>query len=136
MGEHQYRDCGNDIEPRLALYVSLQRPEDKAPFKKDLNACLDTGSSITFIPIELKREVKLYPHRTRPYELTTITTYMLWVYADCYTPQLIEVAFDPNDAQRDYAILGRNLLNKWYLLLRGPECRFFVDEQGDRCLYK
>jgi len=88
-------------------------------------ALLDTGSDITAIPRSLASEIQIYPIGQIRLEDVQAQTQKVLTYAvqltvvDLIIPRL-EVIL----TGLDYAILGRDVLNRLYVLLNGPEARF------------
>ena len=131
MGDHPYHKWFSAEELCPALYVSLTRPNDTEPFLEDLIAAVDTGSPFTFVPEKHKRIITLHPARTVslkwPYFGPKQTaTYLVKVKADVYEPRLVEIVFSPFHSE--YALIGRNLMKHWQVILNGPEQTMEIKE--------
>ena len=86
---------------------------------------LDTGSDVTAIPDTLVQRLDLYPFsRLQLEDVTgetrTILTYVISLTIGEITIPRLEVIL----TGLDQVILGRDVLNQLYLLLRGPELTF------------
>lgn len=88
-------------------------------------ALLDTGSDITAIPDKLADPLRLYPiGRLRLEDVeaktTPVFTYAVQLTVAGVTIPRLEVIL----TGLDFAVLGRDVLNRFYLLLNGPELTF------------
>ncbi|MCZ7572723.1 MAG: retroviral-like aspartic protease family protein [Ardenticatenaceae bacterium] len=96
--------------------------------RRSLRALLDTGSDITAIPHSLMERLQLYPIGRLQLEDVEATTRMVLTYAvqltigDLSIPRL-EVIL----TGLDFAVIGRDVLNRLYLLLNGPELDFHLE---------
>ena len=132
MGEHNYHPWFGSPEPCPALYIELTRPTEDTPFLRDLIAAVDTGAPLTAIPWKYKQDANLYPARQIKlqwpgYSDDRVPTYLVEVNAEGYRPELVEVVFDPTHSE--YALIGRNLMKHWHVLLKGPEQVLEIDDQ-------
>jgi len=88
-------------------------------------ALLDTGSDITAIPRSLASEIQVYPigqirlEDVRAQTQKVLTYAVQLTIADLMIPRL-EVIL----TGLDYVILGRDVMNRLYVLLNGPEAAF------------
>jgi predicted aspartyl protease len=93
--------------------------------RRNAPAMLDTGSDITAIPRSLASEIQIYPIGQIRLEDVQSQTQKVLTYAvqltiaDLMIPRL-EVIL----TGLDYIILGRDVLNRLYVLLHGPEAAF------------
>ncbi len=113
-----------DSEPCPALYIDLTRPTETDPFQTDLLAYLDTGAPWIAVPIEHKAKGGLHPFDFRDILIGNQLRekepiYLVKVLIDGYVSQPAEMIFW--DYNRDYAIIGRNLMRHWHTTLKGPE---------------
>ena len=98
--------------------------------RKTVSALLDTGSDITAIPATLVEPLGLYPIGRLQLEdvaaeLTDVYTYAAGLHiADMMIPRL-EVIL----TQLDFAVIGRDVLNLFYLRLDGPELAFAISSE-------
>lgn len=131
MKTFHYSSWYNSPEACPALYIDFIKPDGGDPFVTDLQACLDTGSATTAIPEDIIAKANLIsfgPVEVKwPFHPTQkVQGYMVYLKADNCKPRFIEVIPDP--FHKDYAIIGRNLMKHWKLLLNGPESIFEINE--------
>jgi len=122
-------------EPCPALYVELKNPKDEAHFVKDIRAALDTGSSLTAIPLEYKSKLALVPHDYikavwRKQIIPQVPVFRALLTANGCKPREIDIIYDPHTAH-DYVLLGRNLMKYWNTFLYGPEHCFEINESQE-----
>lgn len=120
--KHNYYSQDSE-EPRPALYIELTRPGDDKPFLKDRLAPLDTGASLTAIPIEYQDSAGLRAHDYTEiihggYHNPRCPKYLAEVTAEEYKPRTVEIVFLPTVHQ---PLIGRNLMKYWHTTLKGPE---------------
>ena len=90
-------------------------------------AKVDTGADISAIPLSIVDEFNLSRASTIPVEgydgqLSTVPTYAIGLYiADTYFGHL-EVISIPET----YVLLGRDVLNRFYIPLNGPDLTFHM----------
>ncbi len=132
MGDHSYHDWSvfGCEEHCPALYINLVKPIDGEPFYTDLLAAVDTGAGLTTVPRRCREGANIVPSRKinlqwrdyveeAPVCITTVSI-------NGYKPITIEVAYSIN--LNEYALIGRNLIKKWYIILKGPELVFSINE--------
>ncbi len=112
--------------PCLRIAVSrLARPRRR----RVVHALLDTGSDITALPHRLADSLRLYPIGRLRLEDVKANTAPVLTYAvrltlaDVTIPRL-EVIL----TGLDIAVLGRDVLNRFYALLNGPDLAFDLSE--------
>jgi predicted aspartyl protease len=93
--------------------------------RRNAPALLDTGSDITAIPFSLANELQVYPIgkiRLEDVQAQTrqVLTYAVRVTVDGLVIPRLEVIL----TGLDYVVLGRDVLNRLYVLLKGPEVAF------------
>jgi len=112
--------------PSPIARIEVSSPYDSTNRSKDIKAILDTGAGITVIPesiIEKLEKLKELPHRpvrVRSHLDKNNTSYRILyrVIIEFYGQENeIEVLAIP----RDYAIIGRDILNQYKITLNGPE---------------
>ena len=88
-------------------------------------ALLDTGSDITAIPRSLASEIQIYPIGQIHLEDVQAQTQKVLTYAVQLTiADLMISRLEVILTGLDYVILGRDVLNRLYVLLNGPEAAF------------
>lgn len=110
--------------PAPVIQVRVANPVRKRP-RREVSALLDTGADVTAIPAALEDELHLYAaSRIR---IENVDASISFVYT--YTVRMeIGPLIVPNMevilTGLDFAIIGRDLLSRFYLLLNGPEQNF------------
>ena len=92
-----------------------------------LRAKLDTAADISCIPADLVELLRLLPARTIPVEgydgiQTMVYTYIVTVEVTNARFRHLEVVTTPEK----YALLGRDVLNNFYVQLNGPDLTFHM----------
>ncbi|MBX2999645.1 MAG: hypothetical protein KF893_14095 [Caldilineaceae bacterium] len=90
--------------------------------RRSLPALLDTGSDITAIPYTLLDALQLYPIGQLQLEGVEANTRVVPTYAIQLT--IVELSIprlEVIESGLDFAVVGRDVLNRLYLLLNGPE---------------
>ncbi|MBU1662567.1 MAG: retroviral-like aspartic protease family protein [Chloroflexi bacterium] len=113
--------------PAPFLPVMLSNISQTQP-KKSIPALLDTGSDVTAIPDTMVERLQLTPIGRLQLENVDAETTIVFTYAIQLTiaevtiPQLevILTGFD-------FVVLGRDVLNRFYVLLNGPEFTLEID---------
>lgn len=131
MVEYHYHEWFGSPEPCPALYIDVARPKDNKPFRKGLLAAIDTGSSLTALPMEC-RPVGLHSHgrvkvRWTTYPEGPTPAYIVKVTTEGLASILVEIIFYPNP--EGYALIGRNLLKHRFAMLKGPEQILEISER-------
>lgn len=93
----------------------------------EVPALLDTGSDMTAIPSTLVDRLKLYPFNRIQIEgfgsePITALTYAARILIEGFERQEVEVVL----TDLPFAILGRDVLNQFYLYLDGPSQQFEI----------
>lgn len=109
------------IVPVTVAGVVHRRPRLERP------ALLDTGSDITAVPAAVKERLHLYPFGRLQLEdanavTTTVFTYEVRLAWGEEAAREMEVVLTPYS----FAILGRDWLRAYYVLLDGPGQRFQI----------
>jgi len=112
--------------PAIMLSITVtgvvhRRPQIETP------ALIDTGADVTAIPELLVERLKLYPFGRLYVEdaravKTPVFTYEANLAFDSDTPKKLEVILTPYP----FAILGRDWLQHYYLMLDGPGQQFQI----------
>ncbi len=90
-------------------------------------ALLDTGSDITAIPQKLADTLQLYPiGRLRLEDLQAETTPVLTYAVQLTVTDLIVPRLEVILTGLDCVVLGRDVLNRCYLLFNGPDLTFDI----------
>jgi len=88
---------------------------------------LDTGSDITAIPRSLANTLQLYPIGQIRLEDVQAQTLQVLTYAVQLTVAgLIIPRLEVIQTGLDYVVLGRDVLNRLYVLLNGPDTMFEI----------
>jgi len=116
------------LPPAPLLTVKLTGVVHSRP-RTEVPALIDTGSDITAVPAHLVRKLHLY--RLRRIHIEDVEareiaghTYAILLKVGNYPPKEMEVIL----TKLPFAILGRDWLQEYYLLLNGPEQSFLVSE--------
>jgi hypothetical protein len=110
--------------PAPFVDVRVSRPVEPAP-GQPLRAKLDTGADLSCIPTTLASRLGLLPARwvlVEGYdgEQTSVVTYTINLEVADARFRYLEVIAIPEE----YALLGRDVLNSFYVDLRGPDLTF------------
>lgn len=96
--------------------------------RRSLPALLDTGSDITAIPYDLMDGLQLYPIGRLRLENVEATTKMVLTYPVQLTiGELAIPRLEVILTGLDFVVVGRDVLNRLYLRLNGPELNFALD---------
>lgn len=110
------------LEVNLA---SLLNPRRRAT----LSALLDTGADTTAIPVSLINTLKLYPVGRLNFEDIKAEPYTVYTYAVRLKVQGLTIPrLEVVSTGLDFVVLGRDVLNDFYLLLNGPEQTFYMEQ--------
>jgi predicted aspartyl protease len=95
--------------------------------RRSAPALLDTGSDITAIPRSLANTLQLYPIGQIRLEDVQAQTLQVLTYAVQLTVAgLIIPRLEVIQTGLDYVVLGRDVLNRLYVLLNGPDTMFEI----------
>lgn len=93
--------------------------------RRSLSALLDTSSDITAIPDSLAELLQLYPVGQIQLESVEATTTTVLTYAVHFTIGELSIPrLEVILTGLDFVVVGRDVLNRLYLLLNGPEQTF------------
>jgi len=93
--------------------------------RRSLSALLDTGSDITAIPHGLVDSLQLYPVGQLQLESVEASTRAVLTYAIQLTIGELSIPrLEVILTGLDFVVVGRDVLNRLYLLLNGPEQNF------------
>ncbi len=114
----------NFVPPAIVLTVNVNGVVQNRP-RIEISALIDTGADITAIPQEFVERLKLYPFGRLHLEdahavKTLVNTYEARLSLPGDTAKAMEVILTPFP----FAILGRDWLQDYYLLLDGPGQQF------------
>jgi hypothetical protein len=121
------RDYDRDVDPP-APFVDIYVCSPLSPaLGQPLRAKLDTAADISCIPADLVELLHLLPARTIPVEgydgiRTMVYTYTVTVEVTNARFRHLEVVTTPEK----YALLGRDVLNYFYVQLNGPDLTFHM----------
>lgn len=119
---------GDFTPPAPLLTVTLAGAVHSRP-RAEVPALIDTGSDITAVPANLVKKLRLY--RLRRIRIEDVEarevasyTYAVQLAVGSYPTREIEVIL----TRLPFAVLGRDWLQEYYLLLNGPEQNFLLSE--------
>jgi hypothetical protein len=103
-------------------------PPLSSAWGQPLRAKLDTAADISCIPADLVEQLDLLPARIVPVEgydgiQTMVYTYIVAVEVTNARFRHLEVVTTPEK----YALLGRDVLNNFYVQLNGPDLTFHMN---------
>ena len=116
------------IEPPAPFVHVTIRPPHGSTAVVDVPALLDTAADISVIPASIAETLGLVPLGEVPIggfdgRVTRVLTYLVEAAMRQFEPRVIRVV-----ASRDepYALLGRDFLNAYRILLDGPQSRLEI----------
>ena len=110
--------------PAPFLSVTVASPIEKRR-RETLPALLDTGSDVTAIPVRLVESLQLYPTgRLRLEDIKSETTFVYTYGVQLNVAEVIIPRTEVILTGLDFIVLGRDVLNRFYLTLNGPELLF------------
>lgn len=119
---------GDFIPPAPLLTVKLAGSVHSRP-RTEVPALIDTGSDITAVPANLVKKLRLY--RLRRIRIEDVEarevashTYAVKLAVGNHPTREMEVIL----TRLPFAVLGRDWLQEYYLLLNGPEQNFLLSE--------
>ena len=116
-----------DVEPPAPFLDVLIRHPWAPDRSKPVRAKLDTGADLSAIPYPVSDELELLPVRTILAETydgvqTSVRTYFITLEAARAHFRRLEVILIPEE----YMLLGRDVLNRFYARLNGPDLAFDI----------
>lgn len=117
---------GHFTPPAPLITVKLTGSVHSRP-RVEVPALIDTGSDVTAVPAHLVSKLRLYRMRriqiedVEAREIPGYTYAVRFTFGE-YAPKEMEVIL----TRLPFAILGRDWLQEYYLLLNGPEQNFLL----------
>ena len=118
--------------PAPAAEIAIWSPENPSNIRY-ITALIDTGSDVTLIPQNIVKELQLiiaaqawmggYDTPEEGYKETFL--YAAYLQVPPLNPRILAIA---PLKQKDYAILGRDMLNYWRTTLDGPGQKMEISE--------
>jgi predicted aspartyl protease len=114
-----------DIEPPTPFLQVQVHPPEHSNAVQSIRAKLDTGADVSAIPVSLVEELGLHPESQlliEGYDLRPVTLYTYYI-----TLVIAQVRFQRLEVipfPERYVLLGRDVLNRFYARLNGPELTF------------
>jgi hypothetical protein len=120
-------DYDRDVDPPAPFVDIRVSPPLSLDLGQPLRAKLDTAADISCIPADLAELLRLLPARTVPVEgydgiQRMVYTYMVTLEVAAARFRYLEVVATPEE----YALLGRDVLNHFYVQLNGPDLTFHM----------
>lgn len=115
----RYRYNQQVTPPAPFVYIDCQRPLD-AITHLTLPALLDTGADISTLPPDAIRTLNLVQLDEMPvasYRGEAVATYLVRMHIASWTIEAVEVIV----GGETFAILGRDVLNQFHIVLDGPQ---------------
>jgi predicted aspartyl protease len=113
----------NYSSPSPIARIKVSNPYSSKNEVKNVKAILDTGGGITCIPQSIIKELGSFVYTTikvrSPLDINKIILRRLYSVIIEFDGQ--ENAVEVLDIPKDYAIIGRNILNNYKIILNGPE---------------
>ncbi len=118
--------------PAPVIDVGLAPAGSRRRRQVTARALLDTGSDITAIPRRYAESLRLYPIsritlEDRAGERTSVLSYVVQLSAGGQSIPRLEVIL----TDLDYVILGRDILNRFFITLSGPDLALDVNVQPE-----
>jgi len=120
-------DYDRNVDPPAPFVDIRVSPPLSPALGQPLRAKLDTAADISCIPADFVDELGLLPARTVPVEgydgvQEIVYTYTVVLEVATVRFHYLEVVTIPEE----YALLGRDVLNYFYVQLNGPDLTFHV----------
>jgi predicted aspartyl protease len=120
---------GSDFMPPAPLLTVKLAGAVRSRPRTEVPALIDTGSDVTAVPANLVRKLRLY--RLRRIRIEDVEareiaghTYAIRLTVGDYPTREMEVIL----TKLPFAVLGRDWLQEYYLLLNGPEQNFLLSQ--------
>lgn len=113
--------------PALVLEISLSAPFPSEGQTIKFTALLDSGADISVIPRQIARRLRLrYVNKITVAGFDgapkTAFVYSVRIISDHLEDFIIQAI----TANSDHVLIGRDILNKWLLFLKGPSKKFEI----------
>ncbi|WP_176233699.1 pepsin/retropepsin-like aspartic protease family protein [Candidatus Hakubella thermalkaliphila] len=122
-------DSDNFKPPAPIIRCSVSNPA--SPLKTEpvtVIGLVDSGAGITCIPLEVIRELDLKPVDVRTIYAYDGTGERKVIYsAGVHLPTSESPIIRVVGTEDDHALIGRDILNKWKLILNGPQEQLIVE---------
>lgn len=120
LSRYPYKDDGSNV-PAPVLEVSLSLPIDSEVIVRT-PALVDSGASITVIPQNIVEQLQLrYVDEIRVIGVDMNARYFPVYSVKIIFDRLGEFVIRAIAYKNSYALIGRDLLNKWSVFLKGRE---------------
>ena len=116
----RYRYNQQVVPPAPFVYIDCQRPLESTE-RLTLPALIDTGADLSTLPPDAIQRLQLIPLDEIPvasYRGDTVlaTTYLVQIHVGSWTIEAVEIIA----GGEEHAILGRDVLNQFHIILDGP----------------
>lgn len=127
----RYRYNQQVIPPAPFVYIDCQRPLEPTE-RLTLPALIDTGADLSTLPPDAIQRLQLVPLDEIPvasYRGDTVlaTTYLVRIHVGSWTIEAVEIIA----GGEEHAILGRDVLNQFRIILDGPHTVLEIRKNGE-----
>ncbi len=125
--ENKY-DC-NMSPPAPTIKCSISSPADRLETEPvSVTGLLDSGAAITCVPLEIVKELGLRPVDQKEIKAYDGRSEKQYVYsAVIYLPTHESLITKVIGVKLNHALIGRDILNRWKLILNGPQKQLIVE---------